>query len=62
MNNTIRVKCFSSGYDSDLEEKVNKWISENEVEIVDIKFSSSMCGDEVKIYYDSCVLIIYKTV
>ena len=60
MGGNIRIECFSAETDIDLEDEVNKWLLNNNVSIVDIKFSSSMCVDEIKIYYDYSVLIIYK--
>jgi hypothetical protein len=60
MGSNIRVECFAAESDIDLEDEINKWISDNNVEIIDIKFSSSMCVDETRIYYDYGALIIYK--
>lgn len=60
MGSNIRVECFTAESDIDLEDEINKWMSDNNVDIVDIKFSSAICLDERNIYYDYGALIIYK--
>ena len=60
MGNNIRVECIAAGDDIDLENEINEWILENDVEIIDIKFSSSSCVENEKVYYDYSALIIYK--
>lgn len=60
MGSNISIKCLAAEIESDLDTKVNEWISNNNVHIVDIKFSSAICLDERRLYYDYSALIIYK--
>ena len=58
----MKVKVFDESHEKDLEEDINKFISENEVEIIDIKFSvSNSIFSEEQIYCFSA-LIMYKNV
>ena len=56
----MKVKVFDESHEKDLEESINKFISEKNVDIVDIKFavSTSMYADE-QIYCFSA-LVLYK--
>lgn len=60
MGNNIRVECIASEDDINLEDEINEWILKNNVDIIDIKFSSSSCINNKKIYYDYSALIIYR--
>lgn len=60
MGNNIRVECIASEEDSDLEDEINEWILKNNVDVIDIKFSSSSCVDNEKVHYDYSALIIYR--
>lgn len=56
----MKVKTFDESHEKDLEEAINKFITEKEPEIIDIKFavSASLYGEE-QIYCFSA-LIMYK--
>ena len=56
----MKVKIFDESHEKDLEEAMNKYISEKEIDIVDIKYSvaTSLYGEE-QIYCFSA-LIMYK--
>lgn len=56
----MKVKVIDESHEKDLEEEINKFISENEIEVIDIKFSvsTSIFGEE-QVYCFS-VLIMYK--
>lgn len=58
----MKVKVIDESHEKDLEEEINKFISENEIEVIDIKFSvsTSIFGEE-QIYCFSS-LIMYKNV
>ena len=56
----MKVKIFDESHESDLEEDINKFLSEKKPDVIDIKYgvSSSAYADE-QIYCFSA-LIIYK--
>ena len=56
----MKVKVFDESHEKDLEEQINKFLKENDVDIIDIKFSTSIgiLGEE-QIYCFSA-LIIYS--
>ncbi len=56
----MKVKVIDESHEKDLEEEINKFISENEIEVIDIKFSvsTSIFGEE-QVYCFSA-LIMYK--
>ncbi len=56
----MKVKVIDESHEKDLEEEINKFISENEIEVIDIKFSvSTSIFSEEQIYCFSA-LIMYK--
>ena len=57
---TMKVKVIDEGHEKDLEESINNFIKENNIDIIDIKFNSS-CSiyGEVQIYCFSA-LIMYE--
>ena len=56
----MKIKIFDESHEKDLEESINNFIKEKEIEIIDIKFSvaASLYGDE-QIYCFSA-LLMYK--
>lgn len=56
----MKVKLFDESHELDLEKSINKFLSENEVELMDIKFqvSTSVSGED-QIYCFSA-LILYR--
>lgn len=56
----MKIKVFDEAHESDLEDEINKFLTEEKVEIIDIKFavSTSMYADE-QIYCFSA-LLLYK--
>ena len=56
----MKIKLFDESHEKDLEESINKFVSDKEAEIVDIKFSvaTAMYGEE-QIYCFSA-LLLYK--
>ena len=55
----MRVKVFDESHEKDLEEVINRFISEEEPEIIDIKFSTAIAVSEEQIYCFSA-LIVYR--
>lgn len=55
----MKVKVFDEGHEEDLEEVINRFISEEEPEIIDIKFSTAIAVSEEQIYCFSA-LIVYR--
>ncbi|CCY46248.1 putative uncharacterized protein [Firmicutes bacterium CAG:822] len=55
----MKVKVFDEGHEKDLEEVINRFISEEEPEIIDIKFSTAIAVSEEQIYCFSA-LIVYR--
>lgn len=58
----MKVKTFDEAHEKDLESEINKFISDNEIEVIDIKFavSASIYGEE-QIYCFSA-LVMYTEV
>lgn len=56
----MKVKVFDESHEEDLEDDINKFIKEEDVEIIDIKFSvsNSIYSDEQ--LYCFSALIMYK--
>lgn len=55
----MKVKVFDEGHEKDLEDAINKFILEEEPEIIDIKFSTAVAVSEEQIYCFSA-LIVYR--
>lgn len=56
----MKVKVFDESHESDLEDDINKFIEEEDVEIIDIKFGvSNSIYSEEQLYCFSA-LIMYK--
>ena len=57
----MKVKVIDEGHEKDLEESINNFIKENNIDIIDIKFNSScsIYGEE-QIYCFSA-LIMYES-
>lgn len=56
----MKIKIFDESHEKDLEEAINKYIKEKEIDIIDIKFSvaASLYAEE-QIYCFSA-LLMYK--
>ena len=56
----MKIKVFDESHEKDLEEAINNFIKENEIDVIDIKFSvsASLYGEE-QIYCFSA-LMMYK--
>ncbi len=56
----MKVKVIDESHEKDLEDEINKFVGENKIEVVDIKFSvsTSIFGEE-QVYCFSA-LIMYK--
>ena len=60
MGDKMKVKVFDESHEKDLEEEINKFLNEDEKEIIDIKYSvSNSIYSEEQIYCFSA-LLIYK--
>ena len=54
------VKVFDESHESDLEASINKFLSEKEVDVIDIKFSTTAFPYAEEQIYCFSALIIYK--
>lgn len=54
----MKVKLFDENHEKDLELKINKFLSENNIELIDIKYqiSTSIFGEE-QVYCFSAMII-----
>ena len=54
----MKVKIFDESHEKDLEERINEFLLENDVDVVDIKYevSSSISGED-QIYCFSAMII-----
>ncbi len=55
----MKVRVFDEGHEKDLEDAINKFILDEDPEIMDIKFSSAVAISEEQIYCFSA-LIVYR--
>ena len=56
----MKVKIFDEAHERDLEEEINKFLEEEDIEIIDIKYSiSNSIYSEEQIYCFSA-MIMYK--
>lgn len=56
----MKVKIFDESHEKDLEEEINKFLSDEDVEVIDIKYSiSNSIYSEEQIYCFSA-MIVYK--
>ena len=56
----VKVKIIDEGHESDLEKEVNKFIKENDIEVIDIKLSTSCSVYSEEQIYCFTAMIIYK--
>lgn len=56
----MKVKIIDEGHESDLEKEVNKFIKENNIEVIDIKLSTSCSIYSEEQIYCFTAMIIYK--
>ncbi len=56
----MKVKIIDEGHESDLEKEVNKFISENDIEVIDIKLSTSCSIYSEEQIYCFTAMIMYK--
>ena len=56
----MKVKLFDEEHESDLEKSINKFLDENDIELVDIKYqvAISVCGED-QIYCFSAMIIYF---
>lgn len=58
----MKVKVFDEEHEKDLEIEVNKFLNENDVDVIDIKLSSSCAIYGEEQLYCFTALIIYKDI
>lgn len=56
----MKVKVIDEGHESDLEKEVNKFIKENNIDIIDIKLSTSCSIYSEDQIYCFTAMIIYE--
>ena len=56
----MKVKVIDEGHESDLEKEVNKFIKENNVDVIDIKLSTSCSIYSEEQIYCFTAMIIYE--
>ena len=56
----MKVKVFDEEHEKDLENSINSFLSDNDIEVIDIKFStSSIAYLDEQIYCFSAMIIYY---
>ena len=53
----MKVKLFDESHEKDLEEAINKFLSSNEVTLIDIKYQVALSIGEDQIYCFSAMII-----
>ncbi len=57
----MKVKLFDESHEKDLEQDINNFLKENDVEIIDIKFSNAVSVFSEEQIYCFSAMILYKT-
>ena len=60
MVNNMKVKIFDEGHEKDLEKDINKFISENDIEIINIEFRTAVSIFSDEQVYCFSAMIVYK--
>ena len=55
----MKVKIFDEEHEKDLETSINTFLSENDIEVIDIKFSTSTATFADQIYCFTAMIIYY---
>ena len=58
----MKVKIFDEEHEKDLEEDINKFLEENNPEVIDIKLSNSCCMYGEEQIYCFTALIMYTEI
>jgi hypothetical protein len=56
----VKVKLFDEGHEKDLEAAINKYISENDIEVIDIKYQVALGVFSEEQIYCFSAMILYK--
>ena len=56
----MRVKCFDEQHEDDLTKSINIFLAQNEIEVIDIKFSTSAFTYEFEQIFCFSALLIYQ--
>ena len=56
----MRVKIFDENHEEDLEEAINDFLEENDIDIIDIKYQLSIMYDYKEQIYCYSAMILYK--
>ena len=56
----MKIKIFDESHEKDLENDINNFLKENEIEIIDIKYSISVALFSEEQIYCFSALIMYK--
>lgn len=56
----MKIKVFDEAHEKDLEDSINNFLKEKNVEIVDVKFSVAACMYAEEQIYCFSALLIYK--
>jgi len=56
----MKVKLFDESHEKDLEKDINEFLKENEVEVIDIKYSVSVALFSEEQIYCFSALVMYK--
>ena len=56
----MKVRIFDESHEEDLEEEINKFIEENEVKIIDIKYQVSISMYSEEQIYCFSAMIVYE--
>ena len=57
----MKVKLFDESHEKDLEQDINTFLKENEVEVIDIKFSAAVSVFSEEQIYCFSALLMYKS-
>ena len=58
----MKIKIFDESHEKDLENDINNFIKENEVEVIDIKYSISVALFSEEQIYCFSALMMYKKI
>lgn len=56
----MKVKIFDEAHEKDLENSINEFLENSEIQIIDIKFQVAICIDHDDQIYCFSAMILYK--
>ena len=57
----VMANTFNPSHHDRLDNAINSFLEKNDVEVIDIKYSSSLSADNGSLYFIHSAMVMYKT-